>query len=227
MSDGTKLAVVNRVAAMGTAERKRLAEKGREAIATVVAMRREVEQAFYAMGEALSVLSDSAVIRALGHPSFAQLCDVELGVSVAQATRLIHIVESFGKREAARLTSTKATAIIDLAGALGNKTTAKGLWKRRTVHLPDGTTIDVESASAAKIANAAKALRARKPGKKFGVHVTPADRQAVAHAAAALRRAKIHARVEAIAASAATGAKIRITFSVRDLASVGRVLASK
>lgn len=223
-NDHDKLAHVERVAKLGLADKRKLAKKGRAAIAIVVAMKRQIEKAFYAMGKALVTLSDKAVIAALGQPSFEALCEVELKMSVAQAERLIDIVESFGRRDVAHLTSTKATAVIDLAGALGHETTAKGLLKRGTVHLPGGRAIDVSAASAAKIASAARSIRAKRPAHGPGVHVSAGDRRIIDHLIRELRRAKVKATVDAIAASASTGAKMRLTVNVRDAKKVGHAL---
>ncbi len=175
---------IEKVASRGVKEKARLAAQGRAAIAVVVAMKKQIQKSFYAMGKALVVLRDKAVIAALGHPSFEQLCEVELRMSDAQALRLIHIVESFSKGIAGHLGSTKATAIIDLANALGKKTTPSGLLKRGTVHLPNGAAIDVKSASAAKIAPA-HVIHASRPANGPGVHVSPAERRLAKHVAAA------------------------------------------
>lgn len=220
-----QLATAKQVAKLGLAEKRRLAAKGRKAIAMVLAMKRQVETAFYAMGKALVTLADKGVIRALGHPSFEALCEVELKMSDAQAMRLIHIVESFPQRDVAHLTSTKATAIIDLAGALGHETTPRGLVKRGTIHLPNGQTIDVRGASAARIAGAARTVRARHSSARApGIHVSAEDGRLVASIVRELRRAKVTARVDAIAAGTKTGAKMRLTVNVRDAKKVGRAL---
>jgi hypothetical protein len=216
---------IEKLARAGLKEKSRLAKKGRAAIATVVAMKKQIQKSFYAMGKALVVLRDPAVIRALGHPSFEALCEVDLKMSDAQAVRLIHIVESFPKGIADDLGSTKATAVIDLANALGKKATASGLVKRGTVHLPNGKSIDVKAASAANIARAARAVH--KPNVHGpGMHVSPEDRRLVAHVAAALRKAKVRATVEALAASGKDGARMRLTVNARDAPRVGRALAA-
>ncbi len=139
--------------------------------------------------------------------------------------RLIHIVESFPQRELAHLTSTKATAIIDLAGALGHETTPRGLLKRGTIHLPNGQTLDVGGASAARIASAARNIRAHHArSHQHGVHVSMEDQRIVTRVVRELRRAKVAASVNAIAASNETGAKMRLTVNVRDAKKVGRAL---
>ena len=97
--------------------------------------------------------------------------------------------------------------------------------KRGTVRLPNGTAIDVRSATAAKIARAAHAIHASRTWKGPGIHVSPADRRLVEHVAAALRRAKIHATVEALAAGGKDGARMRLTVNARAAARVGQVLS--
>src|SRR6185312_11403130 len=140
------------------AEKKKLAAIGRRAVAAVLKAKRDAQKAFYDMGRALAILRDASVYHALGHSSFEQLCEATLGISDSQAGRLIAITEHFDARDAKKMiTSTRATAIIDLAGALGGDTTPKGLLARGTVRLPDGASIDVRSADAEAIERAARA----------------------------------------------------------------------
>ncbi len=55
------------LAKLGVAEKKRLAAKGRKAIAVVLREKRRIESSFYAMGRALETLKDVGVVHALGH----------------------------------------------------------------------------------------------------------------------------------------------------------------
>lgn len=219
----SKAIVATKLAARGSSESKRLAAKGRAAIAVVVKMKGQVERAFYTMGKALAVLDDPRIYHALGHTSFDALCTVELKVSPAQADRLIHIVNSYSAAEAKKLSSTKATAIIDLAHAIGGRTTARGLLTRGTVHVGK-TTIDVRSANATKIANAAKTLREGKHTSGPGVHVSTEDARTVRAIATKIRHAKLDATITAVAADAAGGAKMRILARVRDKTQLARIL---
>ena len=66
-------------------EEKRLAARGRRAMAVVLRMKARIERAFYAMGKALAELDDPRVFRALGFASFDALCEVGLKISPAQA----------------------------------------------------------------------------------------------------------------------------------------------
>ena len=116
----------NRLAALGAAKKQSIAKKARATIALIVAKKDEIARDFYTIGRALVALDDKAVIAALGYKSFAALCDVELRMSAAQAARLMNVVKSFSERDAEQLTAAKATAIIDLAGAMGGKTTPRG-----------------------------------------------------------------------------------------------------
>ena len=215
----------HQILARGSVESKRLAAKGRKAVAVVLTMKKRIERSFYAMGKALAVLDDPRIFHALGHPSFSALCSVDLGVSPAQADRLIHIVDSFSQAEAKRLTSTKATALIDLARAIGGKTTARGLIARGTVHVGKRT-IDVRSANAARIARVAKELRDGKHRQGPGVHVPEEDARYLQQLARAVRATKIDATVEGIAAGAAEGARMRIVAHVRDAKKLARALVA-
>ncbi len=221
-----KLTKTTRAAKVGALEKKRLAAKGRAAIATVLKKKHVIEDAFYEMGRALSVLRDPAVFRALGHSSFEQLCDTTLGVSDSQAGRLIAITEHFSARDAKKfVTSTRGTAIIDLARALGGETTPKGLLTRGSIHLPDGQTIDVRSAEAHAIDAAAHRVRAhRAPTRRGGLVVSAEAKQFFVHLRAALKRAKLDVRVEEIAASESVGAKMRIVANVHDATKLASAL---
>ena len=219
----TQLARARRLLVHATAEEKRFAATGRRAMAVVLRMKRQIEKAFYVMGRALAALDEPRVFRALGYESFDALCEVGLGVAPAQADRLVHIVNSFTAAEAKRLTRTKATAIIDLARAMGGRATARGLLARGTVHVGNKT-IDVTSATATKIDRVAAELRAGKHTSGPGVHVAPEDAKAVAAIARELRAQKLDATIEAIAADAARGAKMRLVARVRDRRKLARAL---
>ena len=222
-----KAAQIDQLAALGKTKKAAIAKKARAAIALIKAKKNEIASDFYVIGKALVALDDKAVITALGHTSFGQLCDVELEMSAAQAARLMNVVKSFSKREAEDLTAAKATAIIDLAKALGGKTSAKGLLSRGTVHVDGVGAIDVGGADAAVIARAARSARANAPTKvAHGVSLTSADKSLVAQLRAALRHAKLKsADIEGIAASAATGGRFRISGYLRDVHAIGKALA--
>ncbi len=213
------------VAKVGVAEKKRLAAKGRAAIAVVAREKRRIESSFYAMGRALATLKDPGVVHALGHPSFAALC-TSMGISVGQADRLVHIVQSFPEPATRRLTSGKATAIIKLAGAIGGKTTAKGLLARGTVHLSDGDTIDLKASDATRIDAVARKLaaHAKKP-RRGGVVVSSAAHAFFVRFERERKASKLASvRVDEVAASKADGGKMRITASVADATKLGRAL---
>lgn len=225
---GTTLVKVKAAAKLGAAEKKRLAARGRKAVATVLAMKKVIKKAFYEMGRALAVLKDPAVFRALGHPSFEELC-ASMKMSDSQADRLIAITEHFSAREAKELiTSTKATAIIDLASAMGGKTTPRGLLERGTVHLANGKTIDVGSASSHAIDAAARSLRAnRKPSGHGGLAISPEAKRFFARLRSEAKKARLgDVRIEEIAASEDEEAKMRLVAGVKDARALAHALAS-
>ncbi len=213
------------LARLGRAEKKRLAAKGRAALAIVLRAKRDIEASYYAMGRALAILKDTAVLHALGHTSFAALCD-SLDISVGQADRLVHIVESYPGGVPKKLTSTKATAIIKLANAIGGKTTPKGLLAHGTVHLSVGDSVDVKGSDASHIAAVARKLSAHvnKP-RRGGVVVSSAAHAFFVRFARERRTEKIAGvRVDELAASKSTGGKMRITANVSDAKKLGHAL---
>ena len=111
MGNTGKLAKVEQLAALGEKKKHALVTNARKAIALIKSKKDEIARDFYDIGRAL--------------------------MSTAQAARLMQVVKSFSERDAKKLTAAKATAIIDLAGAIGGKTTPKGLLSRGTVHVPD------------------------------------------------------------------------------------------
>ncbi len=222
-----KLKKIEAAEKLGASETKRLAARGRTAIATVLKMKKVIESSFYEMGRALAVLKNPSVFRALGHTSFEQLCDTTLAISESQAGRLIAITEHFGAPEARKLvTSTRGTAIIDLAKAIGGKSTAKGLLSRGTVRLPGGKTIDVRSAEAHAIDAAAHEVREhRGPSTTHGgLVVSKEAKRFFARLHAALKKSKLDVHVDEIAASKNVGAKMRIVAGVGDASKVAAAL---
>ena len=221
-------AKIDALAKLGAKRKAAIEKKARAAIALIKSKKDEIANDFYVIGKALLALDDKAVVAVLGHPSFGALCQIELGMSSAQAQRLMNVAKSFSKREAADLTASKATAIVDLAGAIGGKTTAKGLLARGTVDVPGVGAIDVKSADAATLDRAARAAREKDAHKTtHGVSLTSADKQLVAHMRAALKRANVKAaEIEGIAASVATGGRFRISGYLRDLHAICEALVA-
>ncbi len=137
----------------------RLVKAARADIALIKRRKRDVEDAFYDIGQALIRLKDPAVVRALGRRSFSELCEKELQMSGSQADRLITVVRSMNREDAGKLGSTKAAALIDLAEATPARDTASGLLARG-VALPGGGRLNPKQASTRAIERAAKSIRA-------------------------------------------------------------------
>ncbi len=213
------------LAKLGVAEKGRLAAKGRKAMAVVLREKRRIESSFYAMGRALATLKDPGVLHALGHASFGALCD-SMGISVGQADRLVHIVESFPAPVTKHLTSSKATAIIKLAGAIGGETTPKGLLAKGTVHLSDGDTIDLKASDASRIDAVARKLAAhKKKPRRGGVVVSSAAHAFFVRFGRERKAERLGGvRVDELAAKKADGGKMRITASIADAKKLGHAL---
>ena len=79
-----RAADVRKLAAIGAAEKKRLAREGKKLVALVVRLRREIQRKSFELGRALARLKDKSIIAALGFPSFHALCDTALRVSRPQ-----------------------------------------------------------------------------------------------------------------------------------------------
>ena len=207
-----------RLAALGTAEKKRLAREGKNLVALVVRLRKQIQRKSFELGRALARLKDKAVIAALGFPSFQALCDTALQMSADLADQLIDIATSFSAPEAKKIGGTaKAVAIIDLAKALPGEHTPAGLLARGAVKVGKRT-IDLRAATAQAISDEARAIRAARPSSsRRGVHVSPAERHVASALAHALRHHGVEAKVQAVAAGKATGALVRIQLPMRSL----------
>lgn len=189
----------------------RIAKTAREDIALIKRRKGEIEEAFYDIGEALRRLRPIEVVRAVGCNTFAELCETKLGISVAQADRLITIVERMNRNDVRGLGASKAAALIDLVDATPARDTAAGALARG-VTLPDGQKLLPRRASARAIERAAKDVRQAHPPKgKRGKRIDPADRavgdalEASLHALGAK-----DAKVTVVAGQPGRGARLRI-----------------
>ena len=216
---------LTRVEQAATKSLKGIVSKARADIALINRRKHEIATAFYDMGEALLRLKRPEVWRALGHESFASMCDVELEMSVSQAERLIAIVQHMTKREAAKLGAAKAAALADLVDATPAKDTVKGALTRG-VKLPDGKKLNARTASTRAIGEAAKAARkTSKPATGRGRHVSSED----AHIAAALGKtlrafgAK-DAKVVVVAGLAGKRARVKIEVGVEQLVLLAKAI---
>lgn len=213
-----RAADVRKLAAIGAAEKKRLAREGKKLVALVVRLRRQIQRKSFELGRALARLKDRSIIAALGFPSFHALCDTALQMSSDLADQLIAIAKSFSAAENRRIGGTaKAVAIIDLAKALPGEHTPAGLLSRGAIKV-GRRTIDVRSATAQAISDEARAIRAARPSAaRRGVHVSPSERHVASALAHALHHHGIEAKIQAIAAGKETGALVRIQLPMRSL----------
>ena len=206
--------------AVGGAEKKRLAREGRKLVAAVVRLRGRLQQTAFELGRALRPLKEKAMLAALGFPSFRALCETALGISNDLADQLIAIAESFSAKQARKLGTAKAIAVIDLAKTMPGAHTPAGLLAKRAVKI-GRRTVDVRDASAHDITAAARAIRQARPARATGgVSVAPSERHLAAALAHALAGRHVEAKVTAVAAGKATGARVRLELPMRDLAAL-------
>ena len=200
----------------------RIGARARRDIALIKRRKHDIAGAFYDIGQALIRLKDPAVIRALGHQSFAALCESELELSVPQADRLIDIVRGMTRHEAAKLGPARAAALVDLVSATPGRDTARGAI-RRGVKLPGGKKLNPRTASARAMESAAKSVRAAtRPAKGRGRHVA---REELALGAALEKKLRVEgvaaAKVAVLAGPPGKPARARIDGV--ELAQLGRL----
>ena len=201
-------------------------KKGREAIALVLDRRRSIGGDFLDIADALRVLRDPKVIAALGRTSFAELCELDLDMSLGKALQLVALGERLERGLVLELGQERASALLELADARPNEAGVAEL-KSATLELPDGTVLDVGTASTRAIRQAAATLR-RARGAKRGRTVTR-DEQAKSKALAkhlAGIPALAGARVDLIAMSKERGADVRIRVPLAALRTLGRALVA-
>lgn len=206
----------------------RIVKAARADIALIRRRKRDVEDAFYDMGQALLRLKAPEVVRALGHRSFAELCTKELEVSATQAERLITIVQRMGRDEAGKLGASKAAALIDLVDATPAKDTPSGALARG-VAMPGGKRLAVKGASARAIERAAKAVRQASPRtEKRGRRVEAAERAVGEKLAKRLHALGVkEAKVTVVAGPPGKGARVRIEgVEIGKLGVLGRAISS-
>ncbi|CAN5925005.1 hypothetical protein BH11MYX4_BH11MYX4_01330 [soil metagenome] len=118
--------------------RRRHREVAREQLSLIARRKREITEAFYDNGVALTFLKSKDVIRALGRKSFAEVCEKDAGLSASTSERLVRIVAALTREQALAMVQTKATAMVNVAAATPEDDTAAGLFRKKSVALPGG-----------------------------------------------------------------------------------------
>jgi hypothetical protein len=222
-------ALAKRVAALGEQKKAELAERGRAEIAFIRDKQTQIVAAFYDIGAALNRLAEPGMAEALGYKGLLELVEAELDMSATKARDLMSIARFVRREDALRWGQEKSAALVELAQATAADDSPATLMKKRRVELEPGRVIDIESANAAAIKEAAKQARAaRDEGRKTrrGVSATPAERGVARRLEQALRAAgEARARVTAVARPSGA-ADLRIDrVSVAGLATLGRAVA--
>jgi len=210
-------ALAKRATAAATAKTTRLLREAREQLSLIARRKRQITEAFYDIGVALTFLKAKEVIRALGRKSFAEVCEKDAGLSASTSERLVRIVAAMTREQALTMGQTKATAMVNLAAATPEDDTAAGLYRKKSVALPGGRKVSPRTASALEIESAAAAVRREKATKKNGAGKRGVGRTTTAEerALAAMLEKQLHklglerARVTAVATAAGQGADLR------------------
>ncbi len=223
----TSLDRVRRVKAKGAALQKFNAVRARKTIARVVALKKRVEESFYEMGKLIKPLKAAAMFGALGYETFAALCDAELGISDDQADRLIDIVDHFTPKLATTVGNWKATALVELSRALGKQVTPATLLQREHVAFGNHQVINVRTATANRILQAARSLRDKKPAAgRRGVHVTAEEKALVNRLVRELDDRKVKAKITSVAGGKVKGGKLKLEVNVHDARALGLALTA-
>ena len=152
--------------------------------------------------------------------------ELDLDMSLGKALQLVALGERLERGLVLELGQERASALLELADARPNEAGVAEL-KSATLELPDGTVLDVGTASTRAIRQAAATLR-RARGAKRGRTVTR-DEQAKSKALAkhlAGIPALAGARVDLIAMSKERGADVRIRVPLAALRTLGRALVA-
>jgi hypothetical protein len=214
-------ALARRASAAASAKTARALATAREHLAVIARRKNAITEAFYDIGVALTALKKPEMVAALGRRSFAEVCEKDAGLSAVVAERLIAIVRNMTAEQALAMGQKKAMAMIDLAAATpDHDDTAAGLFRKKSIALPGGRTLDTRAASANAIEEAAKAIRHRVlatsarrggPTKPARGRTTSADERSLAE----LLQRKLHklglerARVTAVATKAGHESDLR------------------
>ena len=119
-------ALAKRATAAAAAKTTRLLREAREQLSLIARRKREITEAFYDIGVALSFLKSKDVISVLGRKSFAEVCEKDAGLSASTSERLVRIVAAMTREQALSMGQSKATAMVNLAAATPEDDTAAG-----------------------------------------------------------------------------------------------------
>ena len=110
-----------------SAAAKTAAAEARTILDEIREKKRQIEDAFYDIGVALTTLSQKRLYSALGHRSFGAMVESELGIALATAKRLMAIPKQLTRKRALSLGQSKSLALIRLAAATPERDTAEEL----------------------------------------------------------------------------------------------------
>jgi hypothetical protein len=213
-------------AAAHAAKVARLAAEGRAAIRAVRARAAQNSASYYDIGDSLRTLARNGVAEALGRADFAEVCALDLDMSLTHARRLMDITERLRRDIGETMSIRRAGALVALADATPDDDDAEGLLGA-TLSLPDGERLAVASASTESLLAAAAAIRAARGAPARGLTKTREERAAfkrlqsfvTANPALGIEKAALAARHG--------GAVVTLKLPLAKLREVARALAKK
>ncbi|WP_159396518.1 hypothetical protein [Sorangium cellulosum] len=205
-------ALAKNAARSAAMKRARLAEQARADIELIKRRRERIAEDFYDIGEALVRLKRPGVPESLGHKSFGDLCQAELGLSASKAAQLLAIVRSVPREQARSLGQERAAALLALAEATPEDDSTVTLASS-VLKLPSGKRVDIATAPTRALREAAKEIRqahaaADKP--RRGLTTTAPERAAALALQRALRDLGLAEAHVAAVARHGGGAFVRI-----------------
>ena len=155
-------ALAKRAAAQHALRVKRLAERGRVAIARIRERQADVAENMVDIGLALAELKADGVAEALGRVGFAEVCAEDLRMPLSTANALVAIATRVPRELVASLGADRARAVLELVDATPADDTPADVFEG-TLTLPSGRAFDVGAATTKEIREAARAFRDARP----------------------------------------------------------------
>ncbi len=217
-------ALAKRAEAQHALRVKRLAERGRVAIARIRERQADVAENMVDIGLALAELKADGVAEALGRVGFAEVCAEDLRMPLSTANALVAIATRVPRELVASLGADRARAVLELVDATPADDTPADVVQG-TLTLPSGRAFDVGAATTKEIREAARAFRDARPEaatkRSRGFTATPAERATFTRLT---KHVKAHGTAKLVATRGGGGARVRFEVPLADVAAFAAAL---
>ena len=142
-----------------------------EAIALTDAIKddlRAMAQTFWDIGDKLRRVRERALFRALAYESFEAYVEAELGVQIRQALKMLRVVRTYARGDAAAIGLERSAALIRLCNARGGKLDPGELVRANAEIVPGVAVLAATVDQIDEAARVAKKARALKRGRAEG-----------------------------------------------------------